>query len=63
MDLLVNSLYWLINQTDLIAAGPAEVPVVAAVDPNSRTPLWLVAIGWSCLALVVGIVMWVVRRK
>lgn len=63
MDLLVNGLYWLTGHTDLIAAGPAEVPVVAAVDPNSRMPLWFVVIGWSGIALVVGVVMWVVRRK
>ena len=63
MDLLVNALYWLTDHSDLIAAGPAEVPVVAAVDPNSRMPLWIVTVGWSVVALVVGVVMWVVRRK
>ncbi|HSW45710.1 MAG TPA: hypothetical protein VLM89_09070, partial [Phycisphaerae bacterium] len=61
MDLLINALYWLTDHPELIAAGPAEVPVVAFI--NDRSPLWAITMAWSLVALVAGVVMWVIRRK
>ena len=63
MDLFVNALYWLADRPGLIAAGPAEVPVVAAIEPSSRRSVWFVTVGWALAALVVGGVMMSVRRK
>jgi hypothetical protein len=63
MDLLVNAVYWLSDHPELIAAGPADVPVVAAINPASRSGLWVIAMGWALVALVVGCIMWVIRRK
>ena len=63
MDLLVNAVYWLSDHPELIAAGPAEVPVVAAIDPSSRSGLWVITMGWALVALVVGGIMWAIRRK
>jgi hypothetical protein len=63
MDLFVNALYWLADRPGLIAAGPAEVPVVAAIEPGSRRSVWLVTLGWAFAALAVGGVMMMIRRK
>jgi len=63
MDLFVNALCWLADKPGLIAAGPAEVPVVAAIEPGSRRSVWLVTTGWAFAALVVGGVMMMIRRK
>jgi len=63
VDLLVNALYWLADQPQLIAAGPAEVPVVAAIEPGQRRSVWLLTMAWSVAALVVGGVVMMVRRR
>jgi len=39
------------------------VPVVAAIDAGNRSALWVLVVGWSAAALIVGGIMWVVRRK
>jgi len=44
-DLVVNSLYWLIGQEQLIASGPAQVRPVALLDRRTLTILKLVVLG------------------
>lgn len=63
LDLFVNALYWLADQPGLIAAGPAEVPVVGPIADSSRGSLSLVTFGWAAAALVVGGIVMFVRRK
>ncbi len=63
VDLFANALYWLADRPDLIAAGPAEVPVVGPIEPGSRNFLWVMNFAWAVAALAVGGIMWFVRRK
>jgi len=63
VDLTANALYWLADRPELIAAGPAEVPVVAAIEGGSRRSVWVLSIAWAVAALVAGGIVMVVRRK
>lgn len=62
-DLFANALYWLANRPELIAAGPADVPVIGPIEDQSRKGLFMATFVWPFLVLMVGLGMWVVRRK
>lgn len=62
-DLFVNALYWLADRPDLIAAGPAEVPIVGPIEPGSRSFLWFMNFAWTAAVVGAGVIMWFVRRK
>ena len=63
VDLFVNALYWLADRPDLIAAGPAEVPIVGPIEPGSRSFLWFMNFAWTAAVVGAGVIMWFVRRK
>jgi hypothetical protein len=63
VDLFLNSVCWLSGHPELIAAGPAEVPVVPVISPKGQQSLWLVSVGWAFAVLVAGGVVMMVRRK
>jgi hypothetical protein len=62
-DLFVNAMYWLSGKNDLIAAGPAEVPVVPQIAEGSRTSLFAITFGWALAVLVAGGAVMMARRK
>ncbi len=62
-DLFVNAMFWLSGHQDLIAAGPAEVPVVPQIAARSQTSLWAIAFIWPLAVFVAGLGVWFVRRK
>lgn len=65
-ELVLNSLHWLTNDADRISVGPrlAEAPVLGDLDRAwaDRLPWFMVGI-WPAVALVVGIGVWLVRRR
>lgn len=65
-DLFINSLHWLTGEADRIAVGPrrGEVPRLKDLDDEwaARLPWFLVGI-WPAAALLVGVGMWLVRRR
>lgn len=63
VDLVANALYWLADRNDLIAAGPAQVPVVEAIEGGSRRSVWVLSMTWALAALMAGGIVMVVRRK
>jgi hypothetical protein len=63
VDLFSNSLYWLAAKEELIAAGPAEVPVVTAAVNQNPQSLWLLTMGWAFAMLIAGLGVMMVRRK
>jgi hypothetical protein len=62
-DLLINAVLWLAGKPELIGAGPAIVPPIRPIEPGVRSGLWVVVMGWSVLALIVGGVMMFIRRR
>lgn len=65
-DIFINTLHWLAGEVDRIAIGPksAEVPRLTELDDEwSRRLPWLLVGIWPGLALLVGVVMWMVRRR
>jgi hypothetical protein len=62
-DLFVNSVYWLSGNEGLIAAGPAEMPVVPPIDQGKRNSLWLITFGWALAVLLAGGAVMMARRK
>lgn len=63
LDLALNTMYWLADQPDMIAAGPAMIPRVGAIDPNDQRSVWAVSMGWAFAILILGAVVMFVRRK
>lgn len=63
VDLALNTLYWLADQPNMIAAGPAAIPLVGPVTPKSQNSAWFVSVGWALAVLVMGSVVMFVRRK
>ncbi len=63
LDIMVNAAYWLSDHKDLIAAGPADVPIVPSMEVKAQNTLWLVSIGWALAALVAGGAVMIIRRK
>jgi hypothetical protein len=63
IDLCLNMAYWLADRPDLIAAGPAQVPVVPVISESARRNMWILVTGWACLALAAGVTMMFVRRQ
>lgn len=65
-DLLINSLHWLTGEADRIAVGPRSGNLPRLTDLNdkwaARVP-WLLVGVWPAVALLVGIGMWLVRRR
>jgi hypothetical protein len=62
-DLVVNTVYWLAGQEQLIGAGPVVTPVIEPMPPGTKQRQSLLVIGWAALALVLGAVVMFVRRK
>jgi hypothetical protein len=62
-ELFANALYWLGDHLDLIAAGPADVPIVGPVGERSKTTLWVVTLGWALAVLVAGGAVMFLRRR
>jgi hypothetical protein len=63
VDLFVNAVYWLCGKQDMIAAGPAEVPLVPRIEPSGQKSLWLTTVGWAFAVLVAGGLVMMARRK
>jgi hypothetical protein len=65
-DLLINALHWLTGEANRIAVGPhaGELPRLTKLNEAwaARLP-WLLVGVWPVLALVVGLGVWLVRRK
>ncbi len=62
-ELFVNAVYWLSGEENMIAAGPAEVPLVPVLEPGTQKRVWLIAAGWAFAVLIAGGVVVLVRRK
>ena len=62
-DLLINALYWLVDEEDLIAAGPILTPVIRPVGKAERRWLGAGVMLWSLLALAAGGAVLFTRRK
>ena len=62
-DLFINAAYWLSGRSELIAAGPAEVPVIPPIDARGKTVLYSVVLGLALGVLVLGGVMMMIRRR
>ncbi len=63
VDLMVNALYWLTGRPDMIAAGPAPVPLIGEIRPAQQQRVWMLAAGWAFAVLIAGGVVMMVRRK
>lgn len=64
-DLLINALHWLTGDADRIAVGPrGDLPRLTRLDETwtARLPWVLVGL-WPAIALVVGLGVWLVRRR
>lgn len=65
-DLFINALHWLTGDKDRIALGPrsGDMPRLSKLDEtwSARLPWFLVGI-WPALALLVGVGVWLVRRR
>ncbi len=65
-DIVLNALHWLTGEADRIAVGPREgdMPRLGDLDERwaARLPWFLVGI-WPAAALVVGLGVWLVRRR
>jgi len=63
VELFTNALYWLGGKTDLIAAGPEDVPIVGPIAESSKNRLWGITMGWALAVLVIGGAVMFVRRR
>lgn len=63
IDLMLNTVYWLAGKPELIASGPAPIPLVGPIEPAQARSAWGIAVGWAFAALVAGGVVMFVRRK
>lgn len=65
-DLFINALHWLSGEAERISVGPrrGEMPRLKDLDDAwaGRLPWFLVGI-WPAAALVVGVGVWLVRRR
>ena len=65
-ELFVNSVYWLADLDELIAASPRtqDIRRIESMTPQTLTTWrWLLVGGMPVLILVIGLAVWVVRRK
>jgi len=63
-ELIVNSLYWLIGETKLIASGPPAAPSIKAIEPERMTVLRALVYGfWPAAILLPGLLIWFARRR
>lgn len=60
---LINTVYWLNDQENMIAAGPVDVPLVPALRDGDRMRASAVSFGWAFVVLIAGLVMMFIRRK
>ncbi len=64
VDLIANSLYWLVGQPELISRGPVPVPRIEQISVaelrNLRVFVWGV---WPVLVFIPGVFLWYVRRR
>ncbi|HOB73648.1 MAG TPA: hypothetical protein PKG54_03905 [Phycisphaerae bacterium] len=63
VELFTNALYWLGGKTELIAAGPADVPIVGPIAEASKQRLWGITMGWALAVLVIGGAVMFIRRR
>lgn len=63
VDLMLNAAYWLADKPELIAAGPAPVPRITAIEPARKNVVWVLTAAWAFAVLVLGGVMMFIRRK
>ncbi|MFO0973047.1 MAG: hypothetical protein U1A27_06375 [Phycisphaerae bacterium] len=64
VDLFVNSLYWLLGQEKLIAAGPPAAPTIKPIDGESMAWLRVTTYGiWPALMFAPGLYFWLARRR
>jgi hypothetical protein len=62
-ELFVNSVYYLSGQPEMIAAGPAEVPLVPPLEPGTKRNVFVITAVWAFAVLALGGVVMLVRRK
>jgi len=63
-ELVVNSLFWLLGETKLIASGPPAAPSIKAIEPERMTVLRALVYGlWPAAILVPGLLIWFARRR
>ncbi len=65
LDLVVNSINWLTSQEGLYNIVPKDrtPPTITLSDSQQRQILYLVLVGMPVLALVIGLVIWRLRRQ
>jgi len=63
LDLALNTMYWLADQPNMIAAGPAPTPQVGPITSAGQRSAWLISTGWAFAILILGLVVMFVRRK
>lgn len=65
LELLTNALYWLSGDLgeNLIAAGPAEVPLVPHIEARTKTYLWGISAGWAFVVLIAGGLIMLIRKR
>jgi len=62
--LVVNSLYWLTDKSDYIAAGPGSVKTIGTIDKGTETVLKVLCLaGFPLIILVAGGVVMFFRRR
>ena len=62
--LVVNSLYWLVDETDFIAAGPAGTGTIGTIDTATETVLKVMSMaGFPVIVLIVGALVMFFRRR
>lgn len=64
VELMTNSVFWLLGQDKLIASGPPAAPSVKSIDPDKMTFLRVLTYGvWPALVFAPGIFIWYLRRR
>jgi len=63
LDLLLNTVYWLSGKENMIAAGPAKIPLIKEIKAETKTTLWLTTFAWAFVVLIAGGIVMMVRRK
>lgn len=62
-EMLVNAVYWLSEEPEMIAAGPADAPRVPVLEEGTKLRVTMITLGWALVAFVAGMAVWIVRRK
>ncbi len=64
IDLLINSLYWVLDQDSYIASGPAIAKPIGDLSRATRSTLWVICVLLLPAGmLALGAVVMILRRR